>query len=243
MKKGAIDYAIILTIITIICLVTLWLQVGEKFQAVQRNIGDSQTSLLRINSERQVISSFITSAARYSMDKTIIQLRNDCQLLNSKSDPGTLVKPNMLGMITKEFNTHMDNYIRAYNAKRKMTLPLSNYELYFEREKVVGAALYPLVVPLEDVVGRPLGSYSFKTGFNLAYGHGFEEFPNVFDTLSTIAADCNDKDDPEDCINQYATDEWEVEKAQSGVYDITLPQGVAFMCYRLALPGISQPTT
>ena len=243
MKKGAIDYSLILTIIVLISLVTLWLQVGEKFQAVQRNIGDSQTSLLRINSERQFISSFVTSAARYSMDKTIIQLRNDCQLLNSKSDPRTLIKPDMSGKITNTFNTHMDNYIRAYNAKRKMTLPLSNYELYFEREKVLGAALYPNILPLEDVVGRPLGSYSFKTGFNLAYKHGFEQFPNVFDSLSTIAADCNDKGDPKDCINQYATDDWEVREVQPGLYDITLPQGAAFMCYRLALPGPSQPTT
>ncbi len=243
-KKG-LDYAILLFVVVAIGLGTLYLEMTNKIGELHKQIGDSQSPILKVDPQISQINAFVSSAARYSIEKTRTNLASPvaqgftdaCPTLNTVSSPTTIQTPDLQSAINKQFNLEMDKYLDAYKNTARIEIPKDNYELYITTEEITGVAIKPANIALKGMTGREIGTINYKPSFKIKYKHELNAYPESLNTITYVAKNCIKTEKPKECADTYASSmtgwTW---KEEAGKIVFTIPHGTATTCYSLIIP-------
>ena len=145
MNKKGYDYAALMVIVVIIAVGALYVQIAKKTQGMEREIGESQAAILKINSETTLYEVYVQEAAKLALKEA-----NNC----------------VASLADAKFIGEMDKQLKKYAGLKKYTIP-STFELAFTGKELVGVALEPTIIPVIDKKGKQLGTALYKPTFKI----------------------------------------------------------------------------
>src|SRR3989344_6086458 len=145
MNKKGYDYAALMVIVVIIAVGALYVQIAKKTQGMEREIGESQAAILKINSETTLYEVYVQEAAKLALKKS-----GDC----------------VASLADADFIEELNRQLTKYAELKKYTIP-PTFELAFTGKELVGVALQPTIIPITDKKGKQLGTALYKPTFKI----------------------------------------------------------------------------
>lgn len=249
-KKG-LDYAVLLLVITIIGIVALVVAISDQLNVVNQGIAQSQIATLNAAPEAKFVDAYISSAARFALSDAFAEYANPqaqnipgdtCGELNTLAEPKNLTPIDFRQTINELFNAKNNLYLRRYLAFTDLELPHDNYELAITTNHIIGVPLRPVTLTLENVYGTTIGKLSYRPSFTIdIQQHPFNEYPELYLTLTIIANTCARTPNPQECAEQLSPSTWDVLPLENDRYQFTIPVDETSPCYLLYLPPEEEP--
>jgi hypothetical protein len=155
-KKG-MDYAALLVLVVIICLMYLYIQLQGKVNTFQVSIGESQIAVLNAYQEGEKALLYVDQSAKFSAYKALDTLAQRAGVkeyacaditeggkkINSwTKQNGTIDECLALVQPYDAFNELMNGHMTIYSSKyTNASLPANNYEMLVQKDSITGTAI------------------------------------------------------------------------------------------------------
>lgn len=238
-KKG-IDFMVVLLLAVFIGGVTMYLSVSQKVDDMQREIGETQIPLIKLNGDVEAYKVFVEHASRFALTqiKADVALPANqglpgtaCGRLNERGRPKVLRSPNIHGAIESSFNAKMNPYLSVYARRSGWNIPQDAFKVFVKQGKFVAIASKPTRINFGD---DSVHVASYRPAAEIEVGHGFERYKDVILTLQGFADQCAYDDDPSACIHHSR--DWSSDN-DGDVFQFRTDVGGQQVCYELILPG------
>jgi hypothetical protein len=226
-KKG-LDYAAMMVLIVILCLIYLFIQLQSKVNTFNVRIGEPQMALLNAYQRGENALMYVDQSARYSAFKSLDALaqrggmaKDECGTIDEGSkkiyawsmhgkDCTASVQP------YDAFSELVNGHMTLYSAKYKdASLPSNNYQVLVQKNSITGTALAPATVDLKpptEIREWYIGPIAVATAELKKAAIGEYAFRPSFTVSAASGLDVYDSLKAAvrvfyDCTNAYSTDD------------------------------------
>ena len=249
MNNKGYDYAVLLLIVVLICLVMLVVQLQKKAQSVVDVIGNTQYPLLELNNDVRLYEFYLQQAAQIAMESTlkkvatnsvlhitssVKQQSSDCVLINTLQDPTTFAAnltlyDGLVSTFNKEFLPALQRYERETGWKTSNT-----FKLVINKTNMVVVATIPTKIPLKNLNSQVVGQAVYRPSVQLDITTSLAEYSQQIDFLKLIIRECSYQQNPA-CLGEFLPPDWTYDVAE-GLYRINILREHGTSCYLMHLP-------